>query len=30
MFKVIKRGMNRLDITMSGKLNAEDQQVGEF
>jgi hypothetical protein len=27
MFKVIKRGMNRLDITMSGKLNAEEMKI---
>jgi hypothetical protein len=27
MFKVIQNGMNRLDITMSGKLNAEEMKI---
>ncbi len=27
MFKVIRKGMNRLDIEMSGKLNAEDMII---
>ena len=27
MFKVIPNGMNRLDIEMSGKLNAEDMKI---
>lgn len=27
MFKVIKKGMNRLDIEMSGKLNAEEMRA---
>jgi len=27
MFKVIRNGMNRLDIEMSGKLNAEDMII---
>jgi hypothetical protein len=27
MFKVIQNGINRLDIKMSGKLNAEEMQV---
>ena len=27
MFKVIPKGINRLDIEMSGKLNAEDMKI---
>ena len=27
MFKIIRKGMNRLDIEMSGKLNAEDMII---
>ena len=27
MFKVIPNGKNRLDIEMSGKLNAEDMKI---
>ncbi len=27
MFKVIQNGMNRLDIEMSGKLDAEDMKI---
>ncbi len=27
MFKVIKKGVNRLDIEMSGKLNSEDMKI---
>ena len=27
MFKVIPNGINRLDIEMSGKLNAEDMKI---
>ena len=27
MFKVIQNGINRLDIEMSGKLNAEDMKI---
>jgi hypothetical protein len=27
MFKVINNGANRLDITMSGKLNAEEMRI---
>jgi len=27
MFKVIPNGINRLDIEMSGKLNAEDMEI---
>jgi hypothetical protein len=27
MFKVIQNGANRLDITMSGKLNAEEMRI---
>ena len=27
MFKIIPNGINRLDIEMSGKLNAEDMKI---
>lgn len=27
MFKIIQNGINRLDIEMSGKLNAKDMQI---
>lgn len=27
MFKIIKKGMNRLDIELSGKLNAEEMKA---
>jgi len=27
MFKIIPKGLNRLDIEMSGKLNAEDMKI---